>query len=44
MKTSDLCYLTIREAAAGLRQKDFTARELTRACLERIGAIDGTVA
>src|SRR4051795_9637249 len=41
MKTSDLCYFTIGEAAAGLRQKNFSARELTRACLERIGAIDG---
>jgi aspartyl-tRNA(Asn)/glutamyl-tRNA(Gln) amidotransferase subunit A len=41
MATSDLCYLTIGEAAAGLRKKDFSASELTRACLERIAAIDG---
>ena len=41
MTTSALCYLTIGEAAAGLRKKDFSARDLTGACLERIAAIDG---
>jgi aspartyl-tRNA(Asn)/glutamyl-tRNA(Gln) amidotransferase subunit A len=40
MAPSDLCYLTIAEAATGLRQKTFSAGDLTRACLERIGAID----
>ena len=40
MAHTDLCYLTIAEAAAGLRQKTFSAGDLTRACLERISAID----
>jgi aspartyl-tRNA(Asn)/glutamyl-tRNA(Gln) amidotransferase subunit A len=39
--TDDLCYLTITEAAAGLRRKDFSPVELTKACIERIEAIDG---
>jgi aspartyl-tRNA(Asn)/glutamyl-tRNA(Gln) amidotransferase subunit A len=41
MTTSDLCYLTIAEAAAGLREKKFSPVELTKACLQRIAAIDG---
>jgi aspartyl-tRNA(Asn)/glutamyl-tRNA(Gln) amidotransferase subunit A len=38
--TNDLCYLTITEAAAGLRRKDFSPVELTKSCLARIEAID----
>jgi aspartyl-tRNA(Asn)/glutamyl-tRNA(Gln) amidotransferase subunit A len=41
MTSGELCYLTITEAAAGLRAKRFSPLELTRACLERIEAIDG---
>lgn len=41
MPTTELCYLTIAEAKSGLRQRKFSAGELTRACLERIDAIDG---
>ena len=41
MTTSELCYLTITEAAAGLRAKRFSPVELTKACLERIESIDG---
>jgi aspartyl-tRNA(Asn)/glutamyl-tRNA(Gln) amidotransferase subunit A len=39
--TNDLFYLAITEAAAGLRRKDFSPAELTKACLARIEAIDG---
>lgn len=35
--------LTISEAAHGLRQKKFTARELMQACLERVRRVDGKV-
>jgi len=41
MTSGELCYLTITEAAAGLRAKRFSPLELTKACLERIDAIDG---
>jgi aspartyl-tRNA(Asn)/glutamyl-tRNA(Gln) amidotransferase subunit A len=41
MTADDLSYLTISEAAAGLRRKDFSPVELTKACLARIEAIDG---
>jgi aspartyl-tRNA(Asn)/glutamyl-tRNA(Gln) amidotransferase subunit A len=41
MTSHELCYLTISAAAAGLRRKDFSALELTAACLDRITAIDG---
>jgi len=41
MTTNDLYYLTITEAAAGLRRRDFSPVELTKACLARIEAIDG---
>ncbi|MEX0806245.1 MAG: amidase [Candidatus Binatia bacterium] len=41
MATSDLCYRTIGEAAAGLRRKDFSPIELTQACLDRIESLDG---
>ena len=41
MATIDLCYLTIAEAAAGVRSKKFSPVELTKTCLERIDAIDG---
>ncbi|MGH7817702.1 MAG: amidase, partial [Candidatus Binatia bacterium] len=40
MSDNELCYLTIAQAAAGLRQRKFTAVELTDACLDRIDAID----
>jgi aspartyl-tRNA(Asn)/glutamyl-tRNA(Gln) amidotransferase subunit A len=41
MTSSELCYLTITEAAAGLRAKKFSPLELTRTCLDRIEAVDG---
>lgn len=36
-----VCYLTIAEAAAALRRKQFSAVELTEALLKRIEALDG---
>ena len=36
-----VCYLTIAEAAAALRRKEFSAVELTEALLKRIEALDG---
>lgn len=41
MEPNELCYLTIVEAAADLRRKEFSPRELTEAALKRIEAIDG---
>jgi len=41
MDQSELCYLTIAEAATGLRRKQFSAIELADACLDRIEALDG---
>ena len=41
MSSADLCYLTIGEAGAGLRRRDFSPVELTKACFERIDSIDG---
>ncbi len=41
MTTSELGYLSIAEAAAGLRDKKFSPVELTSACLQRIDAADG---
>jgi aspartyl-tRNA(Asn)/glutamyl-tRNA(Gln) amidotransferase subunit A len=41
MQPNELCYLTIVEAAADLRRKEFSPRELTEAALKRIEAIDG---
>jgi aspartyl-tRNA(Asn)/glutamyl-tRNA(Gln) amidotransferase subunit A len=41
MAPSELCYLTIAQAAAGLRRKDFSSVELAEACLRRIRTIDG---
>ncbi len=41
MNDTDLCYLTIAEAGARLRRKEFSAVELTDACLDRIDALDG---
>jgi len=41
MNNVELCYLPIAAASAGLRRKEFTAIELTDACLDRIDAIDG---
>lgn len=40
MDASDLPYLTIRDAGIGLRQKIFSASDLTNACLDRIAAHD----
>jgi aspartyl-tRNA(Asn)/glutamyl-tRNA(Gln) amidotransferase subunit A len=40
MASTDLCYLTIAEAAVGLRRKDFSPVDLAEACLERCGALD----
>src|SRR5262245_58503164 len=40
MSYRELCYLTIAEAAAGLRRKEFSAVELTDACLDRIDQVD----
>jgi len=41
MNNIDLCYLTIAEAGACLRRKEFSAVELADACLDRIDAVDG---
>jgi len=41
MNDNDLCYLTIAEAAAGLRRKEFSPVDLTEACLRRIHGLDG---
>ena len=41
MEHNELCYLTIVEAAAGLRRNAFSPRELTEAALKRIDSIDG---
>jgi aspartyl-tRNA(Asn)/glutamyl-tRNA(Gln) amidotransferase subunit A len=41
MATDELCYLTIAEASRRLRSRDLSPVELTRACLERIEAVDG---
>src|ERR1044071_552506 len=38
--SNDLCYLSLSEAAAGLRRKDFSPVELVKACLNRIESID----
>jgi aspartyl-tRNA(Asn)/glutamyl-tRNA(Gln) amidotransferase subunit A len=35
--------LTIAEAAAGLRRREFSARELMRSCLDRVRRVDGQV-
>ena len=37
---AELNCLTISDAAEGLRRREFSALELTRACLARIGAVD----
>ena len=37
---SDLTRLTIAEAKAKLRKREISARELTRACLDRIAAVE----
>jgi len=41
MNNLDVCHLTIAEAGARLRRRDFSAVELADACLDRIDAIDG---
>ena len=43
MPSAELSYLTIVEAAAGIRQKDFSSTELTKSCLARINSIDGAL-
>jgi aspartyl-tRNA(Asn)/glutamyl-tRNA(Gln) amidotransferase subunit A len=40
MAPTELAHLSITEASSGLRRKDFSPSELTRACLERIESID----
>src|SRR5215472_11860284 len=40
MALTELTHLSITEAASGLRRKEFSPSELTRACLERIESID----
>jgi aspartyl-tRNA(Asn)/glutamyl-tRNA(Gln) amidotransferase subunit A len=40
MAADELCYLTIAEAAAGLRRGDYSPIDLTESCLERIEALD----
>lgn len=39
----DLTQLTIREAHEGLKQQTFSSVELTRACIERIDALDSKI-
>ena len=41
MAPMELSYLTITQAAAGLRRKDFSPVDLTEACLQRVQALDG---
>ncbi|MGH7811639.1 MAG: amidase [Candidatus Binatia bacterium] len=41
MRPDELAYLSITEAGARLRRREFSAVELTDACLNRIEAIDG---
>ena len=36
----ELTKLTIADASRGLRKRDFSAREITRACIERIAAVE----
>ena len=40
MASNDFYYLTLSEAAAGIRRKDFSPLDITKACLERIDLID----
>ncbi len=40
---SDLTELTVTQAVAGLRARDFSAVELTQAYLDRIDRLDGTI-
>ena len=37
---TELTKLTIADASQGLRKRDFSAREITRACIERIAAVE----
>src|SRR5262245_23768779 len=41
MVSVDTCYMSIAEAAAAIRRGETTPIDLTRACLDRIAAIDG---
>jgi aspartyl-tRNA(Asn)/glutamyl-tRNA(Gln) amidotransferase subunit A len=41
MASAELTYLTIAQAAAGIRRKEFSPIDLTEACLKRIEALDG---
>jgi aspartyl-tRNA(Asn)/glutamyl-tRNA(Gln) amidotransferase subunit A len=43
MSSGELCYLSIAEAAAGLRANKFSPLDLTKACLERIKVLDDTL-
>src|SRR5579883_952861 len=38
--TSELNRLTIAEASARLRRREISSRELTRACLDRVAAVE----
>jgi aspartyl-tRNA(Asn)/glutamyl-tRNA(Gln) amidotransferase subunit A len=40
MASIELAYLTITQAAAGIRRKEFSSIDLTEACLKRIEALD----
>jgi aspartyl-tRNA(Asn)/glutamyl-tRNA(Gln) amidotransferase subunit A len=43
MAATELAYLTVTQAADGLRRKDYSPVELTEACLRRIKAVDETL-
>ncbi|MGH7845380.1 MAG: amidase, partial [Candidatus Binatia bacterium] len=40
MAAGDLYYLTIKEAANGLRRREYSPADLVQACLQRIDAVD----
>lgn len=39
----DLCFLDLKEALVGLKNKSFTSEELTKSCLDRIKEVDSKV-
>ena len=41
MDPNEICYLTIAEAATGLRRNEFSSLDITNALLKRIEAVDG---
>jgi len=43
MAAVDLCYLTIKEAANGIRRREYSPVDLVQACLRRIQAVDGKI-